>query len=513
MDFFEIIQILRRRWIVVVVLVVVGVVAGFLTAPGEGADDDQYAATTTLLANPLYDGRLNLQQAALLATTGDVPRVVADALGADDPDEVRRDVRAAADSETASIELRAQRPDPGEAEDISATFARALTESLGSIDAVEYEREVTAASERVAEVQAQVDALEFQIASEGPDPSLEVALQTAQQELGFALSFLAEVRAQGAPRPPLIVVEEGESSLVEQEGFGAPQGRLQRAGLLGAFGLLVGLGAAFGLDRLDTKVRNKAATASAFGHPVLAEIPPLPRSARNDLVAVTDPSSPFVEAYRALRTLTILSVDELPRRAEGQGMVIVVTSPGAGEGKTTTAAHLAGLLAEVDRSVLVVSADFRRPRVHALLGADREPGLTGFLADEGSVSLRDAVQATTVDGVMVMSSGAPTTNPAPLLRRVGEVLQAGRAAFDFVIVDTAPLLVANDAAELATAADAVLLTAHSSRTTIDAAQRATEILGRIDTPVLGAVLVAATDIPAAYGYYRSRYYADADAKG
>lgn len=514
MDFFEAIQILRRRWPVILIVVLAGVVAGFVSAPGEDAAEQEYAATTTLLANPLYSGRLNLQQAALLVTTGEVPTAVAEEMGLDDAVSARRNVSASADDDTASIDVTARRPVPAEAEEISASFARELTEQLGSADAEEFERQVATAAEQVADIQARVDLLEAQLENAGSDPALEVAVQAARQELAVALSSLSQLQSQGPPRPPLVVVEEGEARQVQDEGFGPPDGKPQRAALLGGFGLLLGLGAAFALDRLDTKVRNKASTAAAFGYPVIAEIPPLPsRSSREELLAVTDPSAPFVEAYRALRTVVALTTEEWSAERDG-GVVIVVTSPGAGEGKTTTAAHLAAMLAEVGRSVLVVSADLRRPRIHVLLEADREPGLTELLSgDDAELGLRDLVRETNVAGVRLLPSGAPATNPAPLLRRAGDVLNAARTVFDFVVVDTAPLLVANDATELATVADGVIVLAHAARTSVDAAQRSAELLNRIGTPVLGAVLIAATDTLAAYGYYRNRYYTETEPKG
>jgi hypothetical protein len=85
-------------------------------------------------------------------------------------------------------------------------------------------------------------------------------------------------------------------------------------------------------------------------------------------------------------------------------------------------------------------------------------------------------------------------------------MRGARPLFDFIIVDTAPLLVANDASELTRAADMVLVVARSRKTSIESCERSTELLKRIDAPVIGAVLVGADDMPAAYRYYRYRYY-------
>src|SRR5207248_7015695 len=193
-----------------------------------------------------------------------------------------------------------------------------------------------------------------------------------------------------------------------------------------------------------------------FGLPVIAEIPPLPNAKRhqNELMTATQPAAPFVEAYRALRTMVLLKAldqSHADSSANGEpragGRVLVVVSPGAGEGKTTTVAHLAALLAEAGNSVLVVSADFRRPRVHELFGVDGEPGLSEVLAPHNPLPLRSLDLSTPVKGVKLLSSGRAVENPAPLLSATVELMRGARPLFDFIIVDTAPLLVANDASE------------------------------------------------------------------
>src|SRR5262249_48490600 len=143
----------------------------------------------------------------------------------------------------------------------------------------------------------------------------------------------------------------------------------------------------------------------AFGMPVISEIPPLPSRFRhrNEIVTVEHPADPFVEAYRALRTVVLFAASagvlaERPSNGSngssgtnGNGErgtrgddhhIVVVTSPAAGEGKTTTVAHLASVLAEIGKSVLVVSADLRRPHLHDLFGVPREPGLTEVLSGD-----------------------------------------------------------------------------------------------------------------------------------
>ncbi|MDP1805202.1 MAG: CpsD/CapB family tyrosine-protein kinase, partial [Acidimicrobiales bacterium] len=330
----------------------------------------------------------------------------------------------------------------------------------------------------------------------------------------------------GPPDPPLASLEAAVGAPAD-DGWKLPGSRAGRGAILALVGLALGLAGALAADRLDTRIRGKADAERAFDLPVIAEIPPLGGTQRGrELLVATKPASPFVEAYRALRTVVLFAANEIvgeaheadgPAEATSNGSgphhakVILVTSPAAGEGKTTTAAHLAAVLAEGDRRVLVISADFRRPRIHEYFDVPREPGLSDVLdPGAGRVRLSDLQMTTSFEQVHLLPSGRPVNNPAQLLTESTHLLRAARPLFDFIVVDTPPLLVANDATELAAVADLVVLVAKADRTSRDAARRATELLRRVDAPLLGVVVSAAHDTPTAYGYYRYRYYAEAD---
>jgi Mrp family chromosome partitioning ATPase len=169
------------------------------------------------------------------------------------------------------------------------------------------------------------------------------------------------------------------------------------------------------------------------------------------------------------------------------------------------------MLGEVGRRVLVVSGDFRRPRLQDLFDREREPGLTDVLgASPDAPDVADLDLTTTFENVQFLASGAPSSNPAVVVKRVPQLLRAAQDHWEFIVVDSAPLLVANDSAELARIANGVIVLARSGRTTVDAAERTAELLKRIGAPVIGVVLVGANESPTAYRYYRSGYYTDPD---
>ncbi len=165
-----------------------------------------------------------------------------------------------------------------------------------------------------------------------------------------------------------------------------------------------------------------------------------------------------------------------------------MTSAGPSEGKTTTVANLAAMFAEADNSVLVINCDFRRPRLHRFLGGSDEP--------------RKVVQSE-VEGVRMVNNvlSNPNPNPAEVAAAQRQVVEAARGMFDIVILDTAPLLSTNDASEIMSSADVVVLVSQAGKTSKASAARATEILQRMEATVAGVALLGARYVPSAQYYY------------
>lgn len=530
MEPHEYLRVLRRRKLLVILAILVGATAGWVTAPGAAADQPtEFEAVHTLIASPSAPEQFNLEQAAVLVTTGAVPTRVAAAFApGSDPVDLLRRVKVTPQPSLGTIEIAVTGTDTERITQLSDLFAAELISALNGAATDAYESSVEVQTQRVSELRAQVDQIRSQLPAVLPDSDnqtvvqqqLLAELEATTSQLQTATEDAEALRAQGAPVSPLLTLEAARALPVTEQGFQPPDSKPGRALLLAVFGLLVGVGMAFASERLDTRLRSKAAAERAFGLPVIAEIPSLPpgRRFRNTLVTTEHPAAPFVEAYRSLRTVVILTSaaahldpDRVPELVDGDHQVVLVTSPGAGEGKTTSVAHLAVLLAEAGRSVLVVSADFRRPRIHELFNAEREPGLSEVLTRRpGAPVLSDLELRTAVPGVKLLASGAPVDNPAPFLAGAASLIRAARELFDFVLIDTAPILIANDAAELAQCSDMVVMVARAGKTTDEAAHRAAEVLRRIDAPVIGSVLVAAEDTPAAQGYYRNRYYTDVE---
>ena len=504
MTLVKFLLLLRRYRIVLLVALVVGVVAGWLSAPGSDAGPTEFVATHTLISNDQSRTAVNIEQAALVATKGTVVEQAAAALG-EDPALVRRSISASGDEQVRAISISAKDVDRDKAAARADAVAEALKAELSGEERTAYDKEVATYRERITALEAQIAA-----GSDG-SPTAEAALQSATAELSSARQQLGQLELAGVPEPPLETVEQARGRPAD-DGLTAPDSKPARAALLGAFGLLLGVGAALALDRLDTRIHSKEAAEAAFGFPVIAEIPPNCR--RRPRVAATladsSPSSHFVEAFRGFARARVAGGSAT--RGSGRRVRVAArssssTSPVAGEGKTTTSAHLSVLLGEVGRSTLLVSGDFRRPRLHDLFGRSRSPGLTEVLgSDQPTAGMGDLDLSTAYPLVQFLASGAPTTTPALVVKRVPQILRAAQPNWDFIIVDSAPLLVANDSADLAREANGVVVLARAGHTSIDAAKRSADLLRRVGAPVIGVVLVGATDSLAAYRYYYGRDY-------
>lgn len=490
-------QLLRRRLLVVVVALVLGVVGGWFSASGKAGTDTTFRATHTLIFESQGRQGFNIEQVALLATSGSVPSRVAARLELS-RSKVREAVSAVADPKVATISISGQSPDAERAVLLADITAEELITEVDGKDGAGYQAELS----RLA---AQVDAArERAKGARGP------AQAAAQDDVTRAEQAFEQYKLK-EPKSQLRTLEHATAAAVKAAGVKAPESKSARALLLGVFGLLVGVAVAYGLHRLDTRIRSKSSAEGAFGAPVVAEVPTMSKGFEGHLLTRTQPTSSFLEAYRGLRTYVALWAPET--REDDGHRVIVVTSPTAGEGKTTSVAHLAAMLAEIGRSVVVVSADLRRPRIHEYFDRSGSPGLVDVLSGKpGAPTFDDLDLSTSVRGVRLIPSGPPIENPAPLLEHAGDLLQAARGLADFVLVDTPPLLVANDAVHLARHADGVLLVARAGVTPIEAAQHSAEQLARLEIPVAGVVLVGSESVSTKSRYYSARYYTEPERK-
>ena len=288
-------------------------------------------------------------------------------------------------------------------------------------------------------------------------------------------------------------------------------------------GVFVGYGLAYVLEISDRGFRGPEEVSRELGMAVMGHIPEieLSRSDRKSkspvdpkIVAFTRPKSHPAEAYRTIRTALYFST-----RGE-RHKTLQVTSPNLGDGKSTTCANLAVSIAQSGKKVLLIDADFRRPRVQTLLGLENRIGMSSVIAGEAEIP--DAVQATPVQNLWAMTSGPRPHNPSELLSlpKFDELLSILKEQYDFVLIDTPPLLAVSDPSVVAPRVDGVLLTMQISKQSRPEAKRAAHMLEGIGAKVVGVVINQVRGkagyryTAADYGYGRGKdYYCDERTNG
>ena len=214
----------------------------------------------------------------------------------------------------------------------------------------------------------------------------------------------------------------------------------------------------------------------------------------------------IAESFRATLTSILFAGDNGTRPR-----VLVVTSPSPGEGKTTVVSNLAICLAEINRRVLLIDADMRKPRVHKIFDIANRRGLSDLLRESGTIEqhgLAAFVSGTQIPGLFVLPSGSPTHSIPNLLHsvRTPELISCAKEEFDTVLIDTPPMMQISDARVLGQMSDAVILILRAGQTTRGTAKAASERFLEDGTSVLGTVLNSWNPKANGYGYYDNDYY-------
>jgi succinoglycan biosynthesis transport protein ExoP len=218
------------------------------------------------------------------------------------------------------------------------------------------------------------------------------------------------------------------------------------------------------------------------------------------LILSQPPLSLVTESYRSLQTAILLS------QAEGPPRIVLFASGCREEGKTATAVNTAIVFAQMESRVLVIDADLRRSSCHKLLGLEREPGLTELLA--GQRTLEQVIKPTMTENLFLISSGAIPPDPVKLVgsRKMHEILTRLRDQFDYIFIDSPPLIAASDAVRLSTMVDGVVLVVNGQETTRDVLKEACSRLQYAQAKVLGVVLNRVDMTNGDYGYYHRDLY-------
>lgn len=255
----------------------------------------------------------------------------------------------------------------------------------------------------------------------------------------------------------------------------------------------------------DRRFRTTDDIKRSLGYPIIGHVPecyPIPlrelRDSKLDrmLYAFHKPSAIATEAFRGVRTALYFST-------RGQShKIIQITSSGPGDGKSTLASNLAVCIAQSGKSILLIDADLRRPRMHRVFGVPNDVGLASVIGLD--VELEDTITSLdSIPNLYILPSGQVPPDPSELLssHRFSELLESVREKFDYVVIDTGPVLAITDPSVVASRVDGVVLALRMAQNSRNHAKRAQEILNGIGANVLGVFVVGARDANASdYGY-------------
>lgn len=289
--------------------------------------------------------------------------------------------------------------------------------------------------------------------------------------------------------------------------------------LLSLFGgLLTGLGLAVGLTLLDNTVKTAEELETSLGLPSLGIIPTIrglkhlserrektreqeagePREAA--VIPYLDFTSRTWEPYRALRTSLLLSHSDNPPRR------ILVTSAIPSEGKSVTTVNLSIVLAQTGARTLLIDLDMRKPRLADIFNLNGHLGMSIYLS--GNTEAISDIQQTAVPNLFVLTSGRQPPNPAELIgsRRMQEALQILSQKFDYIVIDSPPILSCTDAVVISPHVDGVILVARGGKSPKKAIKSAAARLWNVGAKILGVVLNDVDLERPEYSYYYRDYY-------
>ncbi len=267
-------------------------------------------------------------------------------------------------------------------------------------------------------------------------------------------------------------------------------------------GLLLGGGTAVARDWRDQTLRSTDEIAAALRVPVLGAVPAMSRRQRmseRGRRVLLQPDSREAEAFRTIRTAVLFGASDSVK-------TILITSPIAGEGKSTLVSNLAIAMACAGQKTLVLDADFRKPTQHIIFRLNpRERCLSDVFA--GTLALAAAVQPTGIETLHVLTCGYQIANPAEVLHspQFARLLTCLAEVYDRIVIDAPPVTVVTDAQILGALCDATVLVLKADKSVRKVAQHAIDSLQSVGAHLLGVVVNEVYKRGNRYGYYYDRY--------
>lgn len=508
-DYFSLVW--RWAWLIVLGIVVAGVGAYLVSnnttpvyrassrllideAPGSNAGNDY--------SQVLFEQRLAQTYVEILTTTPILEETIERLDLPFTAGQLRGKITVSAPQDTQIIVISVEDTDKARTAAIANTLGEVFISENQARDSLRYADPIANWQSRMTEIGDTIQSLETEInnlsgAESAEDLAilsrLETQLNEAQIRYTEAFNNLNQLQIDQAKESSNVVPIEPATTPTTPI-----RPRTMTNTLLAmVVGGMIAVGIIFLIEYLDDSIKSPEQILEDTGLTTLGAIASIKADALpQTLVTQLAPRDPISEAYRVVRTnLSFSAVDE--------GLhSILITSSSPGEGKSTTAANLAVVMAQTGKKTILVDSDLRRPVQHKIFETSNNFGLTTAVLDSESPVLQH-LQDTQIPHLRIMSSGPIPPNPAELLssQRMGQVVQQLQEEADIVIFDTPPVLTVADASILGASVSGCLLVVDTGKTRRNTFIGATERLQRTGGNIFGAVLNKLNLDRRGYGYY------------
>lgn len=472
--------------------------------------------------NPDSPPAPNLETEREVLTSEALANQVVDAVNdVDNPRELLSDLKVEFRNSSTVLTLTFTHGDPVVAAAVVNEFAKTYTEQRVQQTAEVYAGQLATFEDSIGTIGQRISTLEDELelvegAIRRADPADLVRIEQLRADRGRITNERSqnngELLRQESLRSTLLQRQGGRSVAADVLELAdpptAPNGFGDR--IIWAIGLLLGLIAgivvAFIADRLDTTAREESDVELAVGGSVLGSVPPFGygnRDGASSLIMMSQNRSTRIqrsqESFRRLRT----SIQYLANTNSIASFMFTSCRPA--EGKSTISANLAVALAKSGKTTVLVSGDMRRPTIETIFGIRNDTGLSDFLDETGAAF--PPIVSIGIDNLAFIPSGPTPPNPSELLEssRFRELIVQLEATYDFVIVDTPPVLSAADAASASTSVGGVVVVVDSRRTDTQTLLQVRSDLERAGARIVGSLLNKDRTKSARFWSRRDRY--------
>lgn len=527
-DFKEYIAPLRKWWWMILATTFVAAVASFFATRQQvpvyrsytRLAIGNYLESTDVSNNDFSTTRQLATAYVEIANQPGFSRDAAQALGLE---KLPKDIDIRQVNDTNFVDITVTDTDPIRSMAVTAELARQLSlrtpAGQDSGDNEFVNKLLTDYQAKIEDTQSQIDAKQIEIGELISARDISVAtnelstLESNLQSLTQNYTDLLSLTQQGATNSVQVVDPATEGTLVNANNIISI---ITAAGI----GFVLSASAAYLLEYLDDTVKTPEQVMKLSKLPTLAGIAYIDSPEENKLITISEPRSPTSEAYRVLRTAIQFSV------VDKKNSILLMTSGVPSEGKSTTAGNLAIVLAQAGNNVLLIDGDLRRPSQHSIFNLPNKRGVTSLLlklnTDDSEIEVRnlveDTVQPTEVEGLQILTCGPIPPNPSELLgsTKMHRLLEVLEKQYDFVIIDSPPVLSVTDAVVLGAIAGSTLVVVRADKSRKDELKQVVERLDDVNAKVAGVVLnslKSGSEGHDFYYYYKDSYYTYGDEGG